>query len=172
MRVKPTGLRCEEPKKNADPSRQLSVSCVVPSVRAVWLETGMFRTALIIRAKWSLVGSLSDCYQCDKSHYSSAFTLAVAVTLHLHTQLQPEKENPVRRCSWQFKIQLNSDIRSPSQTHNAHRRHLAVLWPLWVGCFWKHLSSNAQLKCSVLESLRPKKSPGSLGLMLIQAKQN
>lgn len=71
-----------------------------------------------------------------------------------------------------FKIQLNFDFRSLSQTHSVHHRRSATLWSVLVRLWrlWKHLSSNARLISPLIppwraaaEPLRPKRSTGSLG---------
>lgn len=80
-----------------------------------------------------------------------------------------------------FKFQLNSDFRSLSQTHSVHHRRSALLWSVLfrVRRLWKHLSSNAWLISlltppsprAAAEPLRPKRSTGSLGLMVIRAEK-
>lgn len=87
------------------------------------------RGVQIIRAKWSLVGSLSDRYLLDKYHYSSAITPACHYdSQHSITEACEGRGGVSQSPSPPFKIQLNFDFVSFSQTHSARHRSTLLRW--------------------------------------------
>lgn len=87
------------------------------------------RTVQIIRAKWSLVGSLSDRYLLDKYHYSSAITPACHYdSQHSITEACEGWGGVSQSPSPPFKIQLNFGFVSLSQTHSARHRLTLLRW--------------------------------------------
>lgn len=111
----------------------------------------------------------------------------VITTLHLHTQLHCRSlrgrsllcRRGRKTHNQLFKIQLNYDFRSLSQTHNAYHRRSALLWFVLVFAASRTLMETFIFECptdfppkSRWEPLRPERSTGSLGLMVIQAERD
>lgn len=137
-----------------------------------------------MKSGWIIVWLLSACQVPLFKCIHPGLSLRLFISTHNYTaeawEGDPcsvaEGEKPTISC---LKIQLNYDFRSLSQTHNAYHRRSALLWFVLVFAASRTLMETFIFECptdfppkSRWEPLRPERSTGSLGLMVIQAERD